>query len=375
MYRNIIFLLASVLLITSCKNEKNKIPVNQNNYSFYLGTYTDGESKGIYKVEMDSTGKMQMIGLAAETKNPSFLAFANDQTTLLAVTEVSLDNNMGTVESYQLKDSMKLISRKPSGGAHPCFVTANKKGVVLTANYTGGNIGYLKVDEKGKLSDLMDVQQHVGKGTNSARQNKAHAHSVWFQPNSDQIVAVDLGTNQLWLSHIDSSSNKFIPSENGQIELALGAGPRHLVFHPNGRYAFVINELNNTISSFDISDKQTWNLLEDFSTLPYGFEGNSNTADIHISSDGKFLYGSNRGHNSIAIFKVEENGTLELIGHESTRGDHPRNFSLSPDDKFLLVANKNANNIVCFKRDNNTGKLSFVDELKTPSPVCILFKD
>ncbi|MBL4561222.1 MAG: beta-propeller fold lactonase family protein, partial [Labilibaculum sp.] len=178
MFKRNIILIASILIIGACQNTKSKISVNQNTYSFFLGTYTDGDSKGIYKLEMDTTGHIKMLGLVAKTKNPSFLTFANNQRTLLAINEISLDNNMGTVESYQVKDSLKLISRKPSGGAHPCFVTANDAGVVLAANYTGGNIGYLQLNQNGELSDLLDVQQHTGSGTHPKRQNEPHAHSV-----------------------------------------------------------------------------------------------------------------------------------------------------------------------------------------------------
>ncbi len=371
--RNIV-LIASILMIAACQNSKPKTSVNQNTYSFFLGTYTDGDSKGIYKLKMEADGHLKMIGLVAETANPSFLAFANNQKTLLSISELVRDNNMGSVESYQTGDSLKLISCKPSGGAHPCFVTANDAGVVLTANYTGGNIGYLKVNENGELSDLLDVQQHTGSGTVVNRQDQPHAHSVWFQPNSNHIIAVDLGTNELWISSIDSVSNQFVPANQAKVSLADGAGPRHLAFHPNGKIFYVINELDNTITSFSISDHEEVSMIGNVSTLPADFDGVSNPADIHISKDGKFLYGSNRGHNSIVIFEVQENGALKLVGHESTRGDHPRNFSLSPDDKFLLVANKNTNNIVSFKRDSVTGMLTFVDEIKAPSPVCILFQ-
>ncbi len=370
MFQRIIIIFTAVLLLAGCQNSKNTKPVSNSSYSFFLGTYTKEDSKGIYKLEMDANGKMKMLGLAAETKNPSFLAFANNQQTLLAVNEISLDNEMGTVETYQLKDSLVLISRKESGGANPCFVTANKEGVVLTANYSGGNIGYLKVDKKGQLSDLLDVQQHESKNY----ENKAHAHSVWFQQNSSNIISVDLGTNELWISSIDVATNKFVPASKNKLSLPDHSGPRHLTFHPNGKYFYVINELNSTISTFTISDEKEYLLDSSVSTLPADFDKSSFTADIHISSDGKFLYGSNRGHNSIAIFEVQKNGALKLVGFESTRGDHPRNFSLSPDEKFLLVANKNANNIVCFKRDLETGLLTFVDEIKASSPVCILFK-
>jgi len=375
MIKRNILLIASILIIAACQNSKSKSSMNQENYSFFLGTYTDSDSKGIYKLEMDTAGHIKMLGLVAETKNPSFLTFANNQRTLLAINEISLDNNMGTVESYQVKDSLKLISRKPSGGAHPCFVTANDAGVVLTANYTGGNIGYLQLNQNGELSDLLDVNQHTGSGTHPKRQNEPHAHSVWFQPNSNNIIAADLGTNELWISSIDSTTNKFVPAKKERVALPDGAGPRHLAFHPNGKFCYVINEIDNTISIFTISDHKELSLVENVSTLPANFDGVSNTADIHISKDGKFLYGSNRGHNSIVIFEIQDNAELKLVGFESTRGDHPRNFSLSPDDKFLLVANKNTNNIVSFKRDTATGLLTFVAEIKAPSPVCILFEN
>ncbi len=365
----ILKVLLSVFIFSACQNSQS-----QSEYSFYLGTYTNGDSKGIYKLEMDADGKMKMLGLAAETKNPSFLAFANNQTTLLAINEVSLDNNMGTLESYLLNDSLELVSRKASGGANPCFVAANKKGEVLVANYSGGNVGYLKVSNEGNLSELLDVQQHVGSGTYTNQQNEAHAHSVWFQPNSERIVAVDLGTNELMFSKIETEKKKLVEDFNDRIQLKDGAGPRHMTFHPNGNYAFVINELDNTISSFQIEDEK-FKLIDNTTTLPIDFKEKSYTADIHISKDGKFLYGSNRGHNSIVIFEVGEKAELSLVGHESTRGDWPRNFNLSPDGKFLIVANQNSNNLVCFSRDEKTGTLTFVDEIKASSPVCILFKN
>jgi 6-phosphogluconolactonase len=374
MFQRNIILFASLLFVAGCQNSNFKTTEEQNAYSFYLGTYTDGESEGIYKLTMDTAGHIEMLGLAATTNNPSFLAFANHQQTLLAVNEIRLDNDMGTVESYQINDSLKLISRKASGGAHPCFVTANNAGEVLTANYSGGNIGYLQVKKNGELSDLLEVQQHEGSGSVVNRQDRPHAHSVWFQPNSNNIIAVDLGTNDLWVSSIDTEINAFVPASNATLSLPDGAGPRHLAFHPNGKYFFVINEIGNTISTFEVIQGNEFLLKLSVSTLPADFSGYSATADIHISADGKFLYGSNRGHNSLVIFEIQDDGELKLIGHEPTRGDHPRNFSLSPDDKFLLVANKNTNNIACFERNSSTGLLTFVDEVKAPSPVCILFE-
>lgn len=353
------------LFALSCNQSKEK-KMNQAAYSVYIGTYTDIDSKGIYKITMDKSGKFGDLQLKAETMSPSFLCLANDGKNLLAVNEINSLDGAGSVESYQLGEELKLISRKSSGGAHPCFIT-EKDGVVLTANYTGGNTGLLRIDADGKLSELLDVNQHEGAGTVEGRQDVPHAHSIWFQPNKSKAIALDLGTNELWASSI--TDDQFGNTE--RIAMPEGAGPRHLAFHPNGKYIYVINELSNTIT---ILNAKTLQILDNVNTLPQAFEGSSFTADIHISSDGKFLYGSNRGHNSIVIYAVLEDGGLELIGHESTRGDHPRNFSLSPDGKFLIVANQNTNNLVCFKRNIKTGLLTFVDETKAVKPVCVLFQ-
>jgi len=371
MIKNSIYLVLISIITLSCQNKKQNTQMLNSSYSFFIGTYTDTESKGIYKLRMDEKGYFGELQLQAETVNPSFLCFANNGKNLLAVNEINTLDGAGSVESYEIGEDLNLISRKSSGGAHPCFVTANDDGLVLTANYTGGNTGLLKVDKDGKLSELLDVNQHEGSGTVEGRQDAPHAHSIWFQPNKDRVIAVDLGTNELWISKI--SKDKFKAVENNRIQLSEGAGPRHLTFHPNGKYLYVISELDNTISQVQIS-KNGYELVSNTSTLPVEFDGTSYTADIHISSDGKFLYGSNRGHNSIVIYEVSDNGNLSFVGHESTRGDHPRNFSLSPDGKYLLVANQNTNNLVSFSRDETTGLLTFVDELKVPKPVCILFE-
>ncbi|WP_321281584.1 lactonase family protein [Marinifilum fragile] len=360
----IILALISIFAL-SCNQSKEK-KMTQAAYSIYIGTYTDTNSKGIYKITMNKSGKFGELSLQAETKNPSFLSFANKGKNLLAINEINSLDGVGSVESYKIGDQLELISRKSSGGAHPCFVT-EKEGIVLTANYTGGNTGLLRVDEKGNLSELMDVNQHKGSGTVEGRQDAPHAHSIWFQPNKNRAIAVDLGTNELWTSTIED--DKFDHTE--RIVMPEGSGPRHLAFHPNGKVIYVINELSNTITILKGESLQT---IDNVNTLPQAFKGSSFTADIHISSDGKFLYGSNRGHNSIVIYAVLEDGGLELIGHESTRGDHPRSFSLSPDGKFLLVANQNTDNLVCFKRNKETGLLTFVDEIKAPKPVCVLFE-
>lgn len=359
-----------ILLLVSCQKKTNSSNKAINIFPFYVGTYTSGDSRGIYRYQLQANGKLALIGLAAESDNPSFLARTSDGRFLLAVNENNIKGT-GTVASFLINnDSLVLISQQPSGGADPCFISVNKDGFVLVANYSSGNVGLLKLNSKGELSGLLDLQQHTGKGT-TARQQGPHAHSAWFNPDDQGVIAVDLGTNELWLSKLDTGQQKLVPTEPDKIKMPPGAGPRHLVYHPNGKWIYVINELNSTITQIK---KSNYQVINSVSTLPNDFSGESFCADIHISTDGRFLYASNRGHNSIAIFKVsKQNGQLSAIGFEPTHGDWPRNFSLSPNENFLLVANKKSSNIVSFKRDRTTGLLDFVDEIEAPNPVCLLF--
>lgn len=359
---------AAILLLVSCQPEE-PMRADQSIYNFYVGTYTNGESEGIYKYSLDAHGNLNQIGLAVKAENPSFLATASDRKILVAVNEVMNEEGVGTVESYLVSgDTLKLLNRRSSGGAHPCFV-AVKDQTVLTANYTGGNIGLLNLDKMGRLSELLHVQQHDGKGTTD-RQQDPHAHSVWFHPIGEEVIAVDLGTNELWISTLDTTQESLSTPQRLSMEVA--AGPRHLAFHPNGKWIYVINELDNTISMVH-KVNGAYRLVTSYSTLPADFEGDSFTAHVLISADGKFLYASNRGHNSIAVFQIESNGKLVLKGHKSTGGEWPRHFTLSPDEKFLLVANQHSNNIVVLKRNCESGMLKYKGEAPAPTPVCLLF--
>ena len=368
-----IFFTASIFLFACNTKEKPKEKILKNmNISFYVGTYTNKESKGVYKYSLSSKGELKKIGLVAKTENPSFLAKTKNNKTLLAVNEIN-DNGTGKVTAFTIeKDSLRFINSQKSGGAHPCFITVNKKGHVLVANYTGGNIGLLQTDSNGKLSELLDIQQHVGKGT-TERQKAPHAHSTWFHPTKNEIISVDLGTNQLWFSKIDTIENKLVFSKSKTLNMAVGAGPRHLEFHPNNKWIYVLNELNNTVSL--VKEKEnSFQIDATISTLPKDFSESSSGADIHVSKDGKFLYASNRGHNSIVIYEInQKNGHLKSVDFEPTLGENPRNFSLSPDNQYLLVANQDSDNIISFKRDSETGKLNFVSKINAPTPVCVLF--
>ncbi|UNY99745.1 lactonase family protein [Zhouia spongiae] len=359
----------AISFIAGCKTENKETSPKENNITaeFYVGTYTDKESKGIYSYSLSEDGSLVKNKLVAASENPSFLSYSSGKKYVLAVNE----NEKGTVESYKReKDSLLFISRSTSGGAHPCFVTATNDGYVLTANYTGGNTGLLQLGAHGELSELLDIHQHSGKGKD-ARQDSAHAHSVWILPDQKGLIEVDLGTNQLWFSSIENGS--ISPGDPATLDMNAGDGPRHITLHPAGKRAYVLNELSSTIVTIMLNDQGIWEKGTAVSTLPDDYSGESYGADIRISSDGKFIYASNRGHNSIAIFKVGPAGNLTVVGYEPVRGNWPRNFSLSPKEDFLVVANQHSNNIVSFQRDKTTGLLTYTASVNAPSPVCILF--
>jgi len=232
----------------------------------------------------------------------------------------------------------------------------------------------LKLNARGVLSELLDVQQHEGNGTTD-RQEAPHAHSAWFSPNSNEVISVDLGTNELWFSLINTKTNKFEFLAQKKLTMKAGAGPRHLTFHPNGKWIYVLNELNGTCSMIQKNKDGIYEVKNTYSTLPVNFTEFNKCADIHITKDGRYLYASNRGHNSIVIFSINsENGTLTTLAFELTRGDGPRNFALSPDEQYLLVANQYSHNIIAFKRNSSTGLLTFMNEIAAPEPICLLFE-
>ncbi len=366
----------TLLTLLNCKekphsDESPKLPDTQ--YSFYLGTYTDGDSQGIYKYGLTAEGKFVDQGLMAKTDNPSYLAKDTSGNIVLAVNETDIEGS-GSITAFSIEqDSLHLINERATGGAHPCHVSVTGDNMVLVSNYSGGNLSLFKLEDQGGLSERLDLQQHSGKGSTD-RQEAPHVHFAKKITANQLVVASDLGTNELWFYHIDSTQSKLVSNEQIKLKMNEGGGPRHWALHPDGEWLFVLNELNSEVQQVHYKADGIYELGAFTSILPTDFTEANTGADIHISSDGRFLYASNRGHNSIAILKVDpETGTLELIGHESTKGDGPRNFSFSPDENFLIVANQRTNNLISFKRDADTGLLTFVDEIAAPTPVCILF--
>jgi 6-phosphogluconolactonase len=356
----------------------------QNNYKFfYVGTYTDGEGKGIYLFKMNSqSGGIDSVRVTENIDNPSYLTIDRNNNYLYAVSEVSDydENKSGSVSAFKINIKSKeliFINTVSSGGAHPCYVTIDAhSNFVLAANYTGGNICVLPIDENFGLKKASDIAQHSGSSVNEKRQSSPHAHSVYLGPENKFAYAVDLGIDKINIFQFNSENGKLIQNDPPFFKADPGSGPRHMAFHPDKGFAYLINELDNKIIALKI-DKQNGGLkkIESYPTLPKNFEGTSYCSDIHIHPNGKYLYGSNRGDNSIVIFEIDKStGKLNLIGHESTRGDWPRNFVIDPSGTFLLAANQKSNNITVFKIDVSSGSLTYTGISESlPSPVCLKF--
>ena len=368
-------LLVVVSTVTQAQPDANSTILH-----FYVGTYTDSGSEGIYRFGIDlATGKLHSNGLAALSENPSYLALTRDGKYLLAVRETQDDNNqkMGYIELFSVDGSGNLssVNKVSSGGAHPCHVTVNEDGAVLASNYTGGNIALMHIQPTGELSEVLSVDQHTGTGPVKERQEKPHVHSALFEPEGKRIFVADLGIDQIKVYTIDKSTFALKPNKYPEIKMASGSGPRHMVIHPNNKLLFVVNELNSTVSVVHLLENGSFKIGETVSILPVGFSKPNTGADIHLSPDGNFLYVSNRGMNSIAIFAVQQKESkIRLLGQEDTRGEMPRNFTLTPNGEYLLVANQNSDNIVAFKRNSETGLLTFTDQINAFKPVCLLFK-
>lgn len=349
----------------------------------YVGTYTRGESEGIYQFHMNpATGELTPAGVTPGVENPSFLAIHPDLHTLYAVNETMEFNGQpgGAISAFHIEPndgSLSFLNQQATHGGAPCYVSVDADGrVVLVANYGGGNLAVFHVQADGSLSEATDVVQHEGSGPNPKRQEKPHAHSINLTPDNQHVVAADLGIDKVMVYRLDADTGKLHPHDSPHAQVPAGEGPRHFAFHPNGRYFYVINELGSTVTAFAYNgNRVTFEELQTISTLPAGWEGRTSCADVHVSPSGRFLYGSNRGHDSIAIFAIDETrGTLTVVGNVSTGGRTPRNFAIDPTGSFLLAANQDTNNIVVFSIDRESGNLEPTGiEASVPMPVCLTF--
>ena len=355
----------------------------QSSFLVYVGTYTGPASKGIYAYRFDNaTGQITSLGLAAESVNPSFLAVEPSHRFLYAVNEVAdyQGEKSGGVSAFaidQKSGKLTFLNEVSSRGAGPCYVSLDKTGKnVLVANYDSGSIAVFPVAADGKLGDASTVVQHSGSGPNLERQKGPHAHEIQTSADNRFALAADLGLDELLVYHFDPAKGTLSANHPPIAKVAPGAGPRHFVFHPGGTFLYVIDEIASTVTAFSYdASKGTLRQIATASTLPEGFKGDNDTAEIHVSADGKFLYGSNRGHNSIAIFALDQaTGAPRFVEAVPTGGKIPRNFELAPGGDFLFAANQDSNNVVVFKVDKKTGHLTPTGQvLEVPSPVSLRF--
>ena len=349
------------------------------NLRVYAGTYTSASSEGIYLFELDSaSGALTPKGLAVKTGNPSFLALHPDKPILYAVGENAGDD--GTLSAFAIEPStggLTLINAQPSRGGWPCHVAVAPDGdFVAIANYGGGSVWIFPLLPDGSLRAGAAFAQHSGRGPNAARQDGPHAHGVTFGPTGKFLFVPDLGIDLVMAYRFDHVTGAIVQHEAGGARVAPGAGPRHIVFHPDGNFAYVVNELNSTVTAFRYNAGDgALESIQSIATLPPAFTGENTTAEIVVHPTGRFLYASNRGHDTIATFAIEPaTGQLAALGHTPTGGKTPRNFNVDPSGRFLLAANQDTGNIVVFRIAPETGLPQPTGiETRIDAPVCLVF--
>ena len=348
--------------------------------TLFIGTYTSTTSEGIYVYRMNSeTGQLTKFS-SIRSENPSFLALDRSRRFLYAVNELPefQGKPSGAVSAYSIDQTgtLKFLNQQPSMGADPCHLSVDRKRTrLLVANYTGGNVALLPIKKDGTLGPAVEVKQHDGSGPKE-QQKGPHAHCIIFDTSERHALAADLGSDRVLVYLFDPVTGKFHPGRETSIAMQAGAGPRHLTLHPNGRYAYVINELDSTMTTLKYNAATgTLTTVDTVSTLPADFTDKSYCADVHVAPSGRFLYGSNRGHNSIVVFSLNQTtGKPTLVEHVSTEGNWPRNFVIDPTGRFLLVANQRSDNVVVFRIDSQTGRLKPSGQTaQVPVPVCLKF--
>jgi 6-phosphogluconolactonase len=351
----------------------------------FIGSYTSGPSEGITIGRLNrDDGRISLESVTRSIEQPSFLAYLKDKSCLYTVNEVGRFSGTegGGISAYKYDPSvgtLRLLNSRPTLGADPCHLAVDRSGSFLAvANYSGGNVTVLPILPDGMLGEPVHTVRHEGKGTNPARQEKPHAHSVAYSPDNRFLFACDLGTDKIMIYGFDQQTGKLSPAVIPYFRTAPGAGPRHFTFAPDGKRAFVINELNSTITAMNyrVSDGVLTE-YQTISTLPDDFTGDNTCADIHVHPSGRFVYGSNRGHDSIAVFRPDQKtGMLKPVQHQSTLGRTPRNFTIDPSGQFLLVANQNSGTVVALAINRKTGELRETGfSAGVPKPVCVAVID
>jgi 6-phosphogluconolactonase len=346
----------------------------------YVGTSENEKGRGIYRFPFDSaTGNAGRVELAAEAARPGFLAVHPNRRFLYSVNAVGefQGSKTGAVSAFALdakSGELRLLNQEPSGGAGPCHLVVDAAGKnVLVANYGSGSVSCLPVDEGGRLKPPSSVIQHAGSSVNPGRQEAPHAHSVNLDAANRFAVVADLGLDKLFVYRFDAAAGMLAPHDPPSVSTAPGAGPRHFAFHPSGRFGYVINELDSTVTAFACEPAAgVLRQIQTITTLPAGFAGENYPAEVLVHPSGKFLYGSNRGHDSIAIYMIDEQtGKLAPNGHQPSGGKGPRNFNCDPTGAWMIVGNQGSNNVLVLLVDTERGTLTPTgQEFEVPSPIC-----
>jgi 6-phosphogluconolactonase len=374
-------MVASLVLATSHQLFSGENKQDTGLQTMFIGTYTGPKSAGIYSMQFNpKNGKLSNLSVVAKTENPSFLALDIAGNKLYCVNEVAnfKGDKAGGVSSFAVNPDSKLelINQESSVGTGPCHLSLTKnQDHLIAVNYGGGSTCILPVDQAGKLSKASDFIQHKGTRIIKGKLETPHAHSVQISPDGKYAVVADLGFDKIFIHEINTKTGKLIPHKVPFLETATGAGPRHMAFHPAGKHLFVVNESDSTVTAFRWSpEKNDFKNIATVSTLPKDFKGNNSTAEILVHPNGRAVYASNRGHNSIAVFKFDlEKETLESSGHGAEKISTPRNFTIHPSGKWLLVGNQASDSIAVYKIADD-GALSFSEIFQDiPTPVCLRF--
>ncbi len=378
MIRKIVFYLFSVIFFLG------GLVLHAQDYYMYTGTYTlgDGGGEGIYLCRFSADdGSITFQSVIKGVENPSFLITDRDQTHLYAVSEMvsGKEHQGGAAAAFSVHRStgdLTLLNQSPTGGGGPCHLALDHSGKWLfTANYGGGSITVFPVLPDGRTGAYTDLVKHYGNSINPQRQSRPHVHEVVMDPSGDLLYVPDLGLDKVFIYRVNTQSGKLTPWSVPFLDVTPGSGPRHMVFSPDGKYMYVLQEMGSGITVFQVTeDRKVFKKIQQISLLPAGADKTGNTgAELQITRDGKYLYASNRGHNSIALFRTGADGHLVAGGDFSCGGKTPRFFTLDPTEKFLLVLNQDSGNIVVFKRKENGSLERNGTGIDIPKPVCALF--
>jgi len=378
----LIALFASGMWLVDARGDER--PRTMSNYLVYIGTYTGPKSQGIYVYRFAAaTGKLTPLGLAAESTNPAFLAIHPNHRHLYAVNEIAKYDGQksGSVSAFSINHQtgkLTLLNVVASGDPGPCHLVVDQTGkFLLVANYGVGSVAAFPILADGRLGKATAFLPHTGHSVDPKRQEAPHAHSIYVSPDNRFVVSADLGTDQVYVYRFDATQGTLTPNQPPSAAVPPGTGPRHFTFHPSAKFAYVIEEMGSSLTAFSYdAARGVLAPLETISTVPKDYKGYNDCAELYIHPSGKFLYGSNRGHDSITVFAIDPvKGTPTPIQYVLTGGKTPRSFGIDPTGSYLIAANQDSNTLVVFHIDAKTGRLTPTGKKEdVHAPICVMFE-